>query len=177
MSPWWKKPEPVAPEVVEQIEAVEIPVITEVKRRFAKGDYAAALLEAYPKAANDLSRGFKIPFPAGMTHEEFLRTKTTPEMGHLPEFFHRFYALYAPLRYGPPGKFETPKELPGILESIYAHRAMWRLYLQPKEESAPHRRHEAPTAPGETSAPGAPADAAGSPEEPPAPRGEEEASP
>jgi hypothetical protein len=174
MTPWWKKPEPVEPEVVEHIEAVEIPVITEVKRRFAKGDYAAALLEAYPKAANDLSRGFRIPFPAGMTHEEFLRTKVTPEMGHLPEFFRRFYDLYAPLRYGPPGKFETPKELPGILESIYAHKAMWRLYLQPKDESAPPHRRAASAAP---SAPGAPTEATASSDDPAAPAGQEGPSP
>ncbi|HEV2520350.1 MAG TPA: hypothetical protein VGX00_07015 [Thermoplasmata archaeon] len=133
MSPWWRKPQPVSTEIVEQITAVEIPVITEVNRRLAKKDYASAIRIAYPRASLDLARAFHVGFPPGMTHEEFLRTRMTPEMGHLPEFFQRFYELYAPLRYGPPGAWEDPAALVSILKSIYAPRPMWQLYLQPKD--------------------------------------------
>ncbi|HEV2166683.1 MAG TPA: hypothetical protein VGS23_06910 [Thermoplasmata archaeon] len=137
MNPWWRKPQPVNTEIVEQITAVEIPVISEVNRRLAKGDYEGAIRIAYPKAARDLARAFRVPFPAGMTHEEFLRTQTTEAMGHLPEFFQRFYELYAPLRYGPPGAWQDPAALVTILKSIYAPRPMWQLYLQPKDPDHP----------------------------------------
>ena len=140
MSSWWKKPQPVSTEIVEQITAVEIPVITEVNRRIAKGDYDGAIRFAYPKAAEDLARAFRVAFPPGMTHEEFLRTQTTSAMGHLPEFFLRFYELYAPLRYGPPGAWQDPAALVTILKSIYAPRPMWQLYLQPKDPDHPRGR-------------------------------------
>ncbi len=147
MSPWWKKPDPVEPTVVEQIEAIEVPIITEVKARLAKGDYAGALRVSYPVAANDLAKAFQKTFPPGMTHEEFLRTRTTKEMGHLPEFFRRFYGLYAPLRYGPPGPVHDTGALTGILESIYANKAMWYLYLQSTEEGVVKVRTPEETAP------------------------------
>jgi hypothetical protein len=146
MNPWWRKPQPVTTEIVEQITAVEIPVITEVNRRLAKGDYSGAIRFAYPKASEDLARAFRIPFPAGMTHEEFLRTRTTTEMGHLPEFFERFYDLYSPLRYGPPGAREDPAQLVSLLKSIYAPRPMWQLYLQPKNPDRPRSRPSPPRA-------------------------------
>ncbi|MGI0129161.1 MAG: hypothetical protein ACREEC_03275, partial [Thermoplasmata archaeon] len=122
MSPWWRKPEPVSREIVEQITAVEIPVITEVNRRLAKGDYDGAIRYAYPRATEDLARALQVSFPSGMTHEEFLRTISTSKIGHLPEFFQRFYGLYAPLRYGPPGAREEPAALVSLLKSIYAPR-------------------------------------------------------
>jgi hypothetical protein len=144
MNPWWRKPQPVSREIVEQITAVEIPVITEVNRRLAKGDYGGAIRFAYPKAAEDLARAFQVSFPLGMTHEEFLRAAALPKMGHLPEFFQRFYDLYAPLRYGPPGAREEPATLVSLLKSIYAPRPMWQLYLQPKDLEA-HRSRTAAT--------------------------------
>ncbi len=147
MNPWWRKPPPVSPEIVEQITAVEIPVITEVNRLLAKREYAAAMRVAYPAAASDLARAFRVSFPTGMTHEEFLRTRTTPAMRHLPEFLERLYELYAPLRYGPPGAREDPEALVSILKSLYAARPMWRLFLQPKdgERSAVPTPPEPPT--------------------------------
>lgn len=132
MTSWWRRPPPEPPSVIEHVEAVEIPVITEVKRRLAKGDYEGALLYAYPIAAEDLSKAFRAPFPPGMTHEEFLASTSGHELGHLPEFFRRFYDLYAPVRYGPPGHTAAPAALSGLLKSIYAQRPMWKLYLQPK---------------------------------------------
>jgi hypothetical protein len=143
MNPWWRRPQPVSREIVEQITAVEIPVITEVNRRLAKGDYAGAMRHAYPRAAEDLARAFQVSFPPGMTHEEFLRTGTVSQMGHLPEFFQRFYKLYAPLRYGPAGAREEPATLVSLLKSIYAPRPMWQLYLQPKDLEAPAARTRA----------------------------------
>jgi hypothetical protein len=137
MNPWWRKPPQVSTEIVEQITAVEIPVITEVNRLLAKGEYQAAMRVAYPTAASDLARAFRVPFPPGMTHEEFLRNRTTPAMRHLPEFLERLYDLYAPLRYGPPGAREDPEALVAILKSLYAARPMWRLYLQPKDGERP----------------------------------------
>ncbi|MCI4349149.1 MAG: hypothetical protein L3J93_02880 [Thermoplasmata archaeon] len=133
MTPWWKKPDTVEPEIVEQVEPVEIPVITEVKRQLAQSDFRSAILHAYPVVANDLSRAFAIPFPHGTTHEEFLRASRTKKTGHLPEFLQRLYRLYAPIRYGPPGAPESPASLTELLKSIYAQPPMWRLHLAPRE--------------------------------------------
>ena len=71
MSPWWRKEEPAPPSVLEQVEPVEIPLMTEVKRRLAESDFRGAILEAYPAVIADFSKAFSLPFPPGMTHEEF----------------------------------------------------------------------------------------------------------
>ncbi len=169
MASWWKKPEPPQTEVVEQIEAIEVPVVTEVKRRLAKGEVVDAIRYSYPKAAEDLARAFKQPFPPGMTHEEFLRRGSRSEMGHLPEFFRRFYEWYSPLRYGPTATTDVDSEaLLGMLGSIYTHRAMWYLYLQSTEEGVvtvksrttvrPAPGPEAPPTPDDEGGPSPPAE-------------------
>jgi hypothetical protein len=149
MTSWWRKPEAVGPEIVEQVEPVEIPVITEVKRQLAQSDFRAAILHAYPVVASDLARAYSLPFPHGMTHEEFLRSSRTKKTGHLPEFLQRLYRLYAPIRYGPPGAPESPASLTELLKSIYGQPPMWRLYLAPRDLPPP----EEPSAPPEGAAP------------------------
>jgi hypothetical protein len=150
MSRWFRKPEAPPPEIVEQVEPVEIPVIIEVKRRLGRGDYRGAVRISYPRAVEDMAMAFNTPFPPHWTHEEFLRSLDEKTMGHLPEFLRLFYQVYAPIRYGPPATpiqyglthgpetarilspAEVPEVLQALLKSIYAQPPMWRLYISPK---------------------------------------------
>ncbi|HUI38965.1 MAG TPA: DUF4129 domain-containing protein [Thermoplasmata archaeon] len=132
MSPWWKRPEAAPPEILEQVEPVEVPLLTEVKRMLAEGDFRGAILHAYPIVSGDLSKAFGVPFPKGMTHEEFLRRASAKQKGLLPQYLHRLYELYAPVRYGSTEASESPATLTELLKSIYAQRAMWRLYIEPR---------------------------------------------
>lgn len=148
MTPWWKRPEPLDREIVEQVEPVEIPVINEVKRRLAKGDVLGAIRHGFPVAADDLSRAYNIPLLPGHTYEEFLRRiRGHKELGHLPEHYRRFYQLYAPIRYGPPGTSApdgSPTALIDLLKAIYAERPMWQLYIAPRD-SPREDEEEGPT--------------------------------
>ena len=151
MSRWFSKPEAPPPEIVEQVEPLEIPVIIEANRRLGRGDYLGAVRGSYPQVANDLAKAFNTPFPTYWTHEEFLRSLDEKTMGHLPEFLRLFYQIYAPVRYGPPGTpiryglmahgpdtgrvlapAEVPKTLMELLKSIYSQPPMWRLYISLK---------------------------------------------
>jgi len=150
MSRWFRKPEAPPPEIVEQVEPVEIPVIIEVARRLEHGDPRGAVRYAFPRAIHDCSKAYQMPFPPSWTNEEFLRSLKEETMGHLPEFLKLFYQLYSPVRYGPPGTpvqyglprgpepprilppTELPEALSGLLKGIYAEPPMWRLYIAPK---------------------------------------------
>jgi hypothetical protein len=164
MSRWFRKPEAPSPEIVEQVEPLEIPVIIEVNRRLGRGDYIGAVRMSYPQVAGDLAKAFNTPFPRYWTHEEFLRSLDDKTMGHLPEFLRLFYQVYAPIRYGPPGTpiryglmthgpeagrilapTEVPKVLAELLKSIYAQPPMWRLYVSLKQP--PEDGGDAPPAP------------------------------
>ena len=119
-------------EVVERVEPVEIPIITETKRRLARGEYAPALQAAYGQVVADLQKAFGRPFPAGWTNQEILDRGAGESWGHVPDFFRRLTDLYTPLRFGAPAPATEPETLLSLLQSIYAAPPMWRLYLQPK---------------------------------------------
>lgn len=107
---------------------IEVPVLTEVKRLWQRGERTAAVRYGYVTVLADLSRAFGVAFPSDWTHEDILERGVTPEMVPIPEFLHRFLRLYAPVRYGarPPADLPSPEPL---LQSIYAHPKMWGLYL------------------------------------------------
>ncbi|MCI4354137.1 MAG: hypothetical protein L3K06_02085 [Thermoplasmata archaeon] len=107
---------------------VEVPVITETKRRWAKGDRPGAVQYAYESVLGDLERAFGVHFPADWTHEDILERGVTPEMGSIPDFLIELLKVYEPVRYGrvDPGPARSPEP---ILQSIYGHPQMWGLYL------------------------------------------------
>jgi hypothetical protein len=124
---------PTDPVVLDRIRAIEVPVLTEVKRRLGRQDLAGAVLYAYPAVVEDLARAYGVELPPGYSHEEILRRGFTSEMAPLADFFDRLYRLYAPVRYGgrsPPG---TGEDLLELLQSLYAADPMWRLYVRPGE--------------------------------------------
>ena len=108
---------------------VEVPVITETKRRWAKGERSGAVQYAYESVLVDLERAFGVRFPADWTHEDILERGVTPEMEPIPDFLVELLKLYEPVRYGraepPPARSPEP-----ILQSIYGHPKMWGLYLR-----------------------------------------------
>ncbi len=136
--PRWRPrtPEP-PPVVIERIEPVEIPILTETKRLVARGEYDRALREAYAQVITDVQRAYGQPFAPGWTTGEILARGTTEPMGHLREFLARLTELYAPLRFHPEGADRRPEELLEVLRSIYAARPMWRLYLEPRDDATP----------------------------------------
>ena len=116
------------PIVLETRRPVEIPVITETKRRWVVGDRVGAVRYAYEGALADVQRAFGTEFPAHWTHEDILERGVSPEMGSVPDFLVQLLRLYEPVRYGASGTPSDQSPEP-ILQSIYAHPRMWGLYV------------------------------------------------
>ncbi|HKV90112.1 MAG TPA: hypothetical protein VJQ43_02820 [Thermoplasmata archaeon] len=133
----FRKPDPTGPLVQDRIMAVEVPVLTEVKRRLGRNDVAGALLYVYPKVLEDLGRAYAAEFPPGYAHEEILAHGFTGTMAPQAEFFERLYRLYAPVRYGHRLAPGSGREVLEIVKSLYAAEPMWRLYLTHLAPPAP----------------------------------------
>ena len=111
---------------------VEVPILTEAKRRAAVGDLGGALRYAYPRVLADLERAFEVEFPPGFSHEEIVERAFTPAMAPLRVFLDQLYRMYAPARYGGAGPpAGSAEELVELLKSLYAADPMWRLYVRP----------------------------------------------
>ncbi|MCI4336322.1 MAG: hypothetical protein L3K17_03880 [Thermoplasmata archaeon] len=135
MAKWFSRAPDTPPEIVERVEPVEIPVITETKRRLGRDEYDAALAGAFRQVIDDLQRAYGLTFPAGWSQYEILdKGLAEPKLGHLPEFIRRLTDLYIPMRFGPPPWARDPDQLSGLLRSIYAQRPMWALYIESKRE-------------------------------------------
>ena len=136
------------PIVLETRRPVEVPVLTETKRRWARGDRVGAIQYAYSGALADVERAFDVRFPPDWTHEDILIRGVSPEMGSVPDFLVDLLRVYEPVRYGgaAPGAGESPVP---ILQSIYAHPKMWGLYLAavPAPASGASSAPTAPSAP------------------------------
>jgi hypothetical protein len=134
----FRRPEPTSSlVVVDRIRAVEVPVLTETKRRIVRGDVGGALLYAYPKVVEDLGRAYGTTFPEGFAHEEIVARAFTAEMAPLREFFDQLYRWYAPVRFGRNPSAEAGEAVVGLLQSLYAAEPMWRLYVTPSLDSGP----------------------------------------
>ncbi len=153
---WRRDPEaPVPPTVIERIRPVEVPILTEVKRRLGRDDLTGAVLYAYPQVVRDLGSAYGVEIPPGYSHAEIVTKCVTEAMAPSIDFFERLYRLYAPVRYGnraPPGSGDDLMEL---LQSLYGAEPMWRLYVAPAvaadraRTSAALAHLAAPTGPGE----------------------------
>ncbi len=158
---WWlgrRGPDPAGPQLL--LRPVELPVLTETKRRIYRGNVAEALRYAYPIVLEDLQQAYGVQFPAEWTHEEILRLGLPPAAGPLSEFLARFYRLYGPARYAPGATLppEAGNEAIELLRSIYAFAPMWRLYawrqprglarFLPPRVDAPEAREGAEAPPG-----------------------------
>ncbi len=127
---WWdRRPPATPPVVIERIRPVEVPVLTEVKRRLGREELAQAVLYAYPKVVEDLARGYGVEIPPGYSHEEILTKCFTETMVPWAGFFDRLYRIYAPIRYGERAPTGTPEDLLELLQSLYGAEPMWRLYV------------------------------------------------
>jgi hypothetical protein len=115
--------------VRELLRPIEVPVLTEVKRRLAHDQVAAALEYAYPQVLTDLQRAYGVEFPPGFSHEDIVDRGFSEPMQPFRVFIDRLYRLYAPVRYGhraPPG---TGEEVLELVQSLYSPEPMWRLYV------------------------------------------------
>ncbi|MGI0132621.1 MAG: hypothetical protein ACREDK_05970, partial [Thermoplasmata archaeon] len=114
---------------IHPLRPIEVPVLTETKRLLVRGEYAKAVLFAYPTVLNDVERAFGVSFSVHWTHEEILRRGLPAGTGRLPEFLLGLYRLYEPVRYGR-SVIAQGDRLVALLQSVYAHRPMWELYRQ-----------------------------------------------
>ncbi|MCI4369316.1 MAG: hypothetical protein L3K09_07135 [Thermoplasmata archaeon] len=137
MGKWFQRTAESTTTIVERVEPVEIPIITETKRRLARGEYEEALRAAYLKSIEDVQRAYDLKIPPGRTHGEILAMEFPESIGHLPEFLRRLYALYQPVRYGRPPWPREEKLVSSLLQSIYSPRPMWQLYVEPKHGPSP----------------------------------------
>jgi hypothetical protein len=121
---------PTPPEYLERLRPVELPILTETKRRIFRGDVAGALRYAYPLVLEDVQKAYGVTFPPEWTHEEILRHGIPAQAGPIAEFLGQLYRLYAPARYSDGAGLapEAGMEAIELLRSIYAFAPMWRLY-------------------------------------------------
>ncbi|MCI4363066.1 MAG: hypothetical protein L3K13_02000 [Thermoplasmata archaeon] len=128
--------------IVEKIRPVEVPPLTEAKRRLGRGEVAQALRDAYPKVVEDLQRAYARPFAVGWTHEEIVRDGFTEEMRPQLDFFEALWRLYEPFRYGSSAPPPDGRAVLELLQSLYAAPPMWRLYIEPARPEAEVLRSE-----------------------------------
>jgi metal-sulfur cluster biosynthetic enzyme len=115
--------------VVETVRPVEIPVITTVKQCLVRGVYGEAVRYGYQAAMYDLQRAYRTVFPPTWTNKDILEKGFHGRKGYLPQLFAQLYELYEPVRFGPPSEWKMHYgDVVGILQSIYADEALWRLY-------------------------------------------------
>jgi hypothetical protein len=136
--------------VLERIRPVEVPILTEAKRRLARGDVGGALRYAYPRVLDDLGRAYDVEFPPGFSHEEIVGRAFTEPMQPLRVFFDGLYQLYAPVRFGGSALPGRSNEVLEMLRSLYAAEPMWRLYVRPREPERAPPAGAASEAPGPT---------------------------
>jgi hypothetical protein len=147
----------VEPVVVHTVRSVEIPTITMLKSQMANGSVAAAMSAAFRAVVRDVERAFRLSIPTGWTDREIVtqwgvvRTNSTAATrsfvpAELRDMVLRLYAMYEPVRFGPPG---TPLrgDPVAILQSIYTFPPMWRLYVGPLGPLEPSPGEAPPEAP------------------------------
>jgi hypothetical protein len=144
--------------VLETRRPVEVPVITEAKRRWVTGDRTGAIRYAYESSLADVERAFSTTFPPDWTHEDILERGTSSEMGSVPDFLVQLLRLYEPVRYGRVEK-EPSRSPEPLLQSIYAHPRMWGLYIfaVPAPPAAAQAVASPAPSPGPTTPPDGPA--------------------
>ncbi len=120
---------PVRPIYVRSVEPVEVPVLTESRRRIGRGDFAGAIRYAFPMALRDAERAYGLRFPPELTNGEILTGGFPSDRASVAELFGQLYRIYEPTRYGarPPS---DPEAFMDLLRSIYADRPMWSLYVE-----------------------------------------------
>jgi hypothetical protein len=130
------------PTVIERIRPVEVPVLTDAKRRVAVGDVRGALLTSYPRVVEDLARAYDVEFPPGYSHEDIVGEGLPEAASPLRVFLDRLYTLYAPVRFAGRAPPPVGPEIIALLQSLYASEPMWRLYVS---EAHPEVRAPDPT--------------------------------
>ncbi|MFZ1024336.1 MAG: hypothetical protein WAN87_09390 [Thermoplasmata archaeon] len=149
----------VEPVVVHTVRSVEIPTITLLKSQMANGSLAAAMSTAFRAVVRDVERAFRLSIPTGWTDREIVtqwgvvRTNSPAATrsfvpAELRDMVLRLYAMYEPVRFGPPG---TPLrgDPVAVLQSIYTFPPMWRLYIGPLGPLEPAPGEKAPDGPKE----------------------------
>jgi hypothetical protein len=124
--------------ILETMRPVEVPPITETKRRWLKGDREGAILYAYEAVLGDLQRAYGVRYPPDWTHDDILVLGVTPEMEPILPFVRELHDQYLPLRYGG----QVPEGIPSpdrLVQSVYSQRAMWSLYVEGVRRDDDHR--------------------------------------
>lgn len=112
---------------METVRTIEIPVITQVKRRVQEGHLAEAATLAYQTAVVDLQRAYQFRFPPHWTHLDVLQWARRHNLGIVADCIAKLYRLYEPVRYGRASDL-VEGDVISPLTSLYAQSALWRLY-------------------------------------------------
>jgi hypothetical protein len=148
---WGRRSEEIpAPTVIERIRPVEVPILTDVKRKVALGDVRGALLASYPQVVADLSRAYDVEFPPGFSHEDIVGPSLPDAARPLAVFLERLFALYAPVRFAGRAPPPVGKEIVELVQSLYSSEPMWRLYIRAAD---PNDERAAPPGPSASSWP------------------------
>lgn len=108
------------------LEARPPPILARVDALLHAGQDAEAIRVAYNTVEGDIRRAFGLKLPAQWTHRELLEKYLRRDMGYLTTLLPRLYAIFEPVRYGPPG----PASSAGLMETlraIYNEPALRRL--------------------------------------------------
>ncbi|MCI4323608.1 MAG: hypothetical protein L3K03_06275 [Thermoplasmata archaeon] len=145
MRTWGRRPDEVpAPTVIERIRPVEVPILTDVKRKVALGDVRGALLDSYPQVVADLGRAYDVEILPGYSHEDIVGPALPQAARPLAVFLDRLFALYAPVRFAGRAPPPVGKEIIELVQSLYSSEPMWRLYIR---EANPNDDRATPTGP------------------------------
>ncbi|MDE1820184.1 MAG: hypothetical protein KGJ23_07425 [Euryarchaeota archaeon] len=113
--------------MMETVRPIEIPVIAQVKRRLAEGQFAEAVTLAYHTAVLDLQRAYRTQFPAHWTHLDVVQWTRRNNLGIVADCISKLYQSYEPVRYGRASDVQRA-DIVSPLTSLYAQSPLWRLY-------------------------------------------------
>ncbi len=109
--------------------------LREIDKFLAKGEYAKAVLAAFPLVMIDVQRAFGTTFPLHWTGRDVLAHGLRRDSGNLPSLLYSLYRLYEPVRFGRESDW-APGDLREIVRRIYAETAVGRPRATPPPLSA-----------------------------------------
>lgn len=102
------------------------PLLREVRRILALGDYASAVRTAYRAAFNGTVRAYGLSVPISCTDRQFVSGFLRTDMGKLSELLPELERRYEPVRFGKLANGD-PRSLETLVLTMVAHTVLGRI--------------------------------------------------
>jgi hypothetical protein len=132
-----RKPKGAPPPAPRRAPTDRGPVAAAVTPLVNTRQHSAAIRLAYSRVLEDVQRAYEVTLAPGWTLPEFVARGLDARSEGLGEPLLKLYALYRPVRFGPPGTEGDSETLLELLDQIYGQRALFELYFRGRRPAAP----------------------------------------